>query len=157
MAWLALAALLAAVPDTGAQDGPVRLGTKDIEVAASLRAREEAVAAKEKALAAKERELAALRRDVDEKLARIEKLQRDVQAKLDVINAVPDKEFTNLIKIYSSMKPSKVAPLLDKMTVDEAVRILRAMKTGAVARIIPKLDADKAVAVSKKLGMLAGD
>jgi len=109
------------------------------------------------ALAEKEKELAMIQKDIDEKLARIEELQKNVEARLDELNAVPDKEFRNLIKVYSSMRASKVAPLLDKMSVDEAVKILRAMKTDAVAKIIPKLEPNKAVAVSKKLGMITVD
>ena len=141
----------------GVSEKPVRITPRDVEQAIDLKAREDAVAAREKALAEKEKELAMIQKDIDEKLARIEELQKNVEARLDELNAVPDKEFRNLIKVYSSMRASKVAPLLDKMSVDEAVKILRAMKTDAVAKIIPKLEPNKAVAVSKKLGMITVD
>ncbi len=146
---LVFPAALPAAPDSGG-----RLRPDDVKKATALAAREKEIAAREKALADKERELNLLQKDVDAKLEKLTALQREVTAKLAELNAVPDKEFKNLIKIYSAMKASKVAPLLNKMPVDDAVRILRAMKTPAVAKIIPKLDAALAVEVSRRLGML---
>ena len=52
------------------------------------------------------------------------------------------------------MSASKVAPLLNQMTDDEAVEILKAMKPEAVAKIIPKLEQSKAVRLSKQLGLI---
>ena len=136
---------------------PVRITSEDVEQAIDLKAREEAVVTKEKALVERERELALVEKDINEKLAKVQELQNSIKKQLEELNAVPGKEFKNLIKVYSAMSASKVAPLLDKMSVDEATQILRAMKTDAVAKIIPKLEPNKAVAVSKKLGMIVLD
>ncbi len=127
-----------------------------IEEAASLKAREDAVAAREKENDRRKLELDRLEKEVNEKLAKLTALQDDVQKKLDYIKGlnVRDKEFRNLIKVYSAMSASKVAPLLDEMKDDNVAKILRAMKADEVAKIIPKLDKDKAVRVSRLLGMI---
>ncbi|MGV1099433.1 MotE family protein [Thiovibrio sp. JS02] len=150
---IVLAVLFAALP-AATEKKPVEASSQEIALTATLREREEAVAVKEKELADKEGNLAALSREVDEKYAKLIALQEEVKAQLAELKKVQDQRFKNLIKIYSSMSASKVAPLLDKMDDDEVVEILKAMKTDEVAKIIPKLDPEKAVRVSRSLGML---
>lgn len=135
---------------------PVVATPQMIEEAASLKAREDAVAAQEKENARRKLELDKLEKDVTSKLAKLTALQNDIQKKLDYIKSlnVQGKEFRNLIKVYSTMSASKVAPLLDEMTDGNVAKILRAMKPDAVAKIIPKLNRDKAVRVSRLLGMI---
>ena len=135
---------------------PVTATPQMIEQAASLKAREDAVIAREKENERRQQELDKLEAEVSEKLVKLEALQDEVQKKLDYIAGlnVRDKEFRNLIKVYSAMSATKVAPLLDEMDDDNVAKILRAMKADQVAKIIPKIDKDKAVRVSRLLGMI---
>ncbi|MEJ2690668.1 MAG: MgtE protein [Deltaproteobacteria bacterium] len=135
---------------------PVTATAQMIEEAASLKAREDAVAAREKENEKRKLELDKLDKEVGEKLTKLTALQNEVQKELDYIKGlnVRDKEFRNLIKIYSAMKASKVALLLAEMTDANVAKILRAMKADQVAEILPKLDKDKAVRVSRLLGMI---
>jgi flagellar motility protein MotE (MotC chaperone) len=135
---------------------PVKATPEMVELAASLKKREEAVAARELEINRRSRELTALELDVKEKLERLVKMQDDVQKKLDYIDSleVRDKEFRNLVKVYSAMSATKLAPLLNEMKDGNVAKILRAMKTEEVAKVIPKLDKDKAVRVSRILGMI---
>jgi flagellar motility protein MotE (MotC chaperone) len=150
---IVLLILAASIPAFTEQKTPVKLSPQEITVSASLKEREDALAAKEKALAEKEKELNALNKEVDEKFTQLNALQEELKGQLGRAGAGKDKEFKNLIKIYSVMSASKVAPLLDKMEDGEVVEILRAMKAEAVAKIIPKLTQDKAVRVSRLLGL----
>ena len=145
--------LLVTIPAFTEEKPPGRLTSQEISSAAALQEREDALAAKEKALAEKEKELAALNKEVDEKYTKLNALQEELKGQLGGAVKGKDQQFKNLIKVYSAMSPSKVAPLLDKMEDAEAVEILRAMKTEAVAKIIPKLGQDKAVRVSRLLGL----
>jgi|GEM_PF-973850 len=144
--------LAATIPAFTEEKPPIKLSNQELSVSAALKAREEAVAAREKAAAEKEKELAALAKEVDDKFSQLNKLQEEVKGQLGPAGPGRDQNFKNLIKVYSAMSPSKVAPLLDKMEDAESVEILRAMKTDAVAKIIPKLGQDKAVRVSRLLG-----
>ncbi len=150
---IVLLALAVTIPAFTEEKPPVRLTPQEISVSASLKEREDAVAAKEKALAEKEKEVTALAKEVDEKYTKLNAQQEEVKGQLGGAVKGKDQQFKNLIKIYSAMSPSKVAPLLDKMEDIEAAEILRAMKTDAVAKILPKLGQDKAVRVSRLLGL----
>ncbi len=145
--------LLVTIPAFTEEKPPVRLSPQEISGAAGLKEREDALAAKEKAMAEKEKELTALNKEVDEKYTKLNAIQEELKGQLGGAVKGKDQQFKNLIKIYSAMSPSKVAPLLDKMEDVETVEILRAMKTEAVAKIIPKLGQDKAVRVSRLLGL----
>lgn len=148
-----LLTLVVTIPAFSEEKPPVRITPQELSVSAGLKEREDAVAAKEKAMAAKEKELAALSKEVDEKFSRVNALQEEIKGQLARTRKGRDQQFKNLIKIYSAMSPSKVAPLLNKMEDFEVVEILRAMKAEAVAKIIPKLAQDKAVRVSRLLGL----
>ncbi len=150
---IVLLTLVVTIPAFTEEKPPVRLTPQEVSVSAGLKEREDALAAKEKTMAEKEKELAALNKEVDEKYSQLNALQEELKGQLGGAGKGRDQQFKNLIKIYSAMSPSKVAPLLDKMEDVEAVEILRAMKTEAVAKIIPKLGQDKAVRVSRLLGL----
>lgn len=135
-------------------DKPVAVTQQEIEQAAAFKAREEALNEREKQLVSREQELEAVKKEVDEKLTRLTAMQAEIQSKLQGLAGVQDKQFKNLIKIYSTMSPAKVAPLLDVMDEPSVLKILRAMKSDAVAQIIPKLDKERAVRLSKQLGLL---
>ncbi len=152
--WTALWLATLSAPLLAAEQKPVRVGPGEIEYAASLQAREQAVAAKEKELARREEQLAAVQKEVDARLARLVTLQRELQNRVASLQQVADKDFKNLIKVYSAMSATKLAPLLNEMDDDAVTRILRAMKVDQVAKIIPKLDQDKAVRVSQQLGSM---
>jgi flagellar motility protein MotE (MotC chaperone) len=135
-----------------AADLPVAISPEEIEKSISLQQREEAVAAREKELDRRQQELDAVQKELDGRLEQITALQKDVEAKLAAIRQEQDTSFKNLIKVYSSMSASKIAPLLNQMTDDNVAQVLRAMKPEQVGQIMPKLDSEKAVRVSKLLG-----
>jgi flagellar motility protein MotE (MotC chaperone) len=151
---LAVLFLLAPAAARAGGRGPVKVSSLDLSVAPKLAARELAVKLKEKDLARRERDLAEAEKLVREKLERLSALQKKVEAELAELKQITDKNFKKLIKTYSAMSPSRVAPLIDAMDDARAVRILRAMKPGLVAKILPKLNRDKAVRLSLSLGLL---
>ncbi len=146
--------LLEPLPVAAEEFKPITASSKEIAFARSLKERETIVIKQEEELEKKLQEFTALQEDVETKLDRLTRLEQDVQKKIDELIGIKDKEFKNLIKVYSTMSPSKVAPLLNKMEDGTVVKILRAMKSDVVAKIIPKLDQSKAVRISKDLGLL---
>ncbi len=141
-------------PAMAADKKAVKVSAQEIALSGTLREREAAIVAKEKELATKEEELKALEKEIEAKIENLLVVQQELKGKLEDLKTEKDQRFRNLIKVYSTMSASKVAPLLNKMTDDEAVEILKAMKADLVAKIIPKLNQDKAVRVSKLLGMM---
>ncbi|MCK5341309.1 MAG: hypothetical protein KAJ60_09560 [Desulfobulbaceae bacterium] len=133
---------------------PVKVSLSQIEWADQLKKREDAVEARENVVEVTEKELESLQKELDAKLARLTTMQIDIQEKLEQFKGAKDKEFRNLVKVYSAMSATRLAPLLNKMEDKTVAKILRAMATDAVAKIVPKIDEDKAVRVSKLLGVL---
>jgi len=154
--WCGVMILLAVLASVvvAADKTPVRVGPGEMELAVSLKEREQAADLREKDLQQREESLVALQKDVDAKLEKLTALQKDLQGKIDALQRVVDKDFKNLVKVYTAMSPSRVAPLLNDMEDGTVARILQAMKADQVAKIIPKLDQDKAVRVSRVLGKM---
>ena len=146
--------MIISYPAAAEETRPVQITEADVARAIALKEREEAVQTREKELSSREQELAAVRKEVERKLARLVSLQSEVKGQLDELKSIQAKEFKNLIKIYSVMSATKLAPLLNKMDDAAVVRVLRAMKSDLVAKIMPKLKQEKAVEVSRRLGMM---
>ena len=138
----------------GAELKPPLITDADFEFAQSLKEREEKVLKREAQLKEQEKDLAEVQKEIDGKFTKLAALQKEITGQLKDLNTSQDVQFRNLIKVYSAMSSTKVAPLLNKMEDWTVTKILRAMKAESVAKIIPKLEPDKAVAVSKRLGML---
>ncbi|WP_052380450.1 MotE family protein [Paenibacillus camerounensis] len=58
---------------------------------------------------------------------------------------------TELAKLYSGMKASKAAPIMENLTTEEQVQIMSAMNTASKTAILEKMDPQKAAEVSVKL------
>ena len=144
--------LLCSVSPLWAIDKPVAVSRDNMELAASLQEREKAVNAREKELVLREQRNKDLQKEIDAKLAILSTLQQEISEKLAGIKKVQEADFKNLIKVYSTMSSTKLAPLLNQMTDQNVASILRAMKADQVAKIVPKLDSEKAVRVSRLLG-----
>ena len=144
--------LFCSVSPLWAADKPVTVSRVNMELAASLQEREKAVNAREKELVLREQRNKDLQKEIDIKLARLTTLQQEISEKLAELKKVQDADFKNLIKVYSTMSSTKLAPILNQMTDQNVARILRAMKADQVAKIVPKLDSEKAVRVSRLLG-----
>lgn len=141
-------------PVFAAQKEPVKVSSQEMRLVVELKEKKDDLEKREKLLAKREAELAGVGKEVDEKLAHLLDLQEDLQRKLDELKTIKDKRFKNLVKIYSEMSATKLAPILNQMEDDTVAEILRAMKAPEVAKIIPKLDEGKAVRVSRLLGMI---
>jgi len=134
---------------------PIRAITPaDVAKALELKDKEASLAAKEAEIAKREATQNQVQKELDEKLARLATIQVELKDQLAAIKGAETAEFQNLIKIYSAMSPTKVAPLLDSMDDPSVVKIFRAMKTDQVAKIMPKLKQEKAVTVSQGLGLI---
>ncbi|MFH1218119.1 MAG: hypothetical protein V1706_16620 [Pseudomonadota bacterium] len=144
--------LMAIAPRAVAGDSPVEVTGQELEKTQSLQQREGAVSVREEELAERQKELELMEKEVNVKLEEVAVLQKEIEAKLAEIRTEQDAGFKNLIKVYSTMSSSKLAPLLNQMSDENVEKILRAMKADQVAQIIPKLETEKAVRVSRLLG-----
>ena len=137
-----------------AQDEPARAGIHELSQAARLSELEKELKAREQEIVRREEELLALEQQIQEEMERLLALQEEAKATLEGLTEVKDKAFNDLIKVYSTMKASKVADLLNVMEDRDALEILRGLKNETVADILPRLERAKAVRLSRQLGLL---
>jgi len=99
----------------------------------------------EKAQLAQERaELEALRRQLDEKEQRLEKL-------LAQTDKMETSRVNALAKLYNGMKPAQVAPLLSKLSDEQAIQVLLQMKPASAAKILGAMSPERAASISASM------
>ncbi|WP_027414598.1 magnesium transporter MgtE N-terminal domain-containing protein [Aneurinibacillus terranovensis] len=67
------------------------------------------------------------------------------------IDADRQQQISGLAKIYTSMSASKAAPIMEKLTPQEAVLVLKSMKSVDASAILAKMDPQKAADLSALL------
>lgn len=140
--------------DNGNDNKPVDVSFSDMECAEALEARKKELASRAEQLDQREEMLRGLEQELDQKIARWEELQKDLDRKLTRFQEKADEDFDNLVEVYSTMRSSKAAPLLNGMTSENAARILMGMDSEKVADIVPRMDGEKAVEISRLMGRL---
>lgn len=136
------------------EDKPVDVPFSDMECAAAYEVQKKELAVRAEELDRREEMLKDLEKQLDEKISKWNALQKDLERKLSRFQEKTDKDFENLVEVYSTMRGSKAAPLLNGMSSKNAARILKEMDSEKVADIVPRLDGEKAVEVSRLMGRL---
>lgn len=116
-----------------------------------LRKKEEELQQKEQALREKEKVLKELEKDLDAKLARLEELQKSIEAFNRQQEQLANEKLDALVKIYVTMKPKDAAALLEKLDDDLVTQIISKMSTDQAAKIIATMDIKKAARITQKL------
>jgi flagellar motility protein MotE (MotC chaperone) len=99
----------------------------------------------EKAKLAEERsELKALKKDLDRQEYRLKQL-------IAKTSQVESARINSLAKLYDGMKAAQVAPLINKLTEEQAVQILLKMKPANAAKLLGSLSPDRAARISARM------
>ncbi|GAB7388220.1 hypothetical protein BSNK01_20570 [Bacillaceae bacterium] len=81
--------------------------------------------------------------------AELAKMKQDMQQKTEQeAQQEREKDLKELSALYASMSPSKAAPILENLTLEEALLVLRAMDNEARADILEKMDPRRAADLS---------
>jgi len=133
---------------------------------------------KEAELKIKSTRLMAIQQEINKKIAILTQLRNDIRAQMAEKKAIKEKQlalkkeqaakeqtlkeeqaatekalkeknFKRLIKTYSSMKPQKVASLIEKLNLKFAIKLLSNMKADIVGPILSFLDLEKAAKITE--------
>jgi flagellar motility protein MotE (MotC chaperone) len=110
---------------------------------------------RERELVARERSLKALETELDQKLATIEKRNKELRAMLDEAKLIKDKKVKHLVDVYSNMKAQQAAQVLESLDMQLAVKILSGMRGRQAGEILTYVSADKAAKLSEALTKLS--
>jgi flagellar motility protein MotE (MotC chaperone) len=141
------------------QDSPkaeqmLTLSASDIPLLQSLQERQARLDEREKQLAAQEEALRALQRQLEEKLATLGILRKEIGELIEAKEAFEEKRFEHLVKVYEGMKPEEVASLIQRLNEDTAVKLFYQMKKKKVSQVLGFLHPDLAVRLSERLAAL---
>ena len=113
--------------------------------------REAELQEKEKNLEKREQQLAAIEKELDKKIAELTKIRNEISHEIVQKNAGEEKKIKHLIKVYSSMKPQKVASLIEKLDIKLVIEIFSRMKGNTVGPILSLVDIEKGAKISEGL------
>ncbi len=109
---------------------------------------------KEKMLQMKEMELKTLSREVDKKLAEMEKARIALTELLQEKRRLENEKAQALSKIYEKMEPAKAAQLLISLDKDLAVTIIEGMNSKKAGKVLNNMDPKVAAALSRSYASL---
>jgi flagellar motility protein MotE (MotC chaperone) len=125
----------------------------DIPVLKSLQERQALVEEREKQLATRETELRLLQQQqqLEEKLATLSLLRKEVGELIQEKAAFDEKRFEHLVKVYEGMKAEEAASLIERLHEDTAVKLLYQMKEKKVGQILGSINPEVAAKLSERL------
>ncbi|HEV2548466.1 MAG TPA: hypothetical protein VGU20_14090 [Stellaceae bacterium] len=95
--------------------------------------------------------LEAAEKRIDEKIAKLEALKKDIAALVDKQSAEDDARLKSLVKIYETMKPHDAARIFEQLDMPVLLGVVERMKERNAAPILAALDPAKAKAVTLAL------
>jgi len=98
--------------------------------------------------------LDALKQEIAKNLAKLTKIQSEVQGKLNERKAIREERVKHLIQIYTTMPPKKAAALIDKLEMEVIISLFSRMKGDNVGQILPYVSPEKAAHISERLAKL---
>lgn len=116
----------------------------------NLRMRKEQLDLRETELNELEEELQKQKTQIEERIANLEQVRRQIAGILQERVAIDDKKIGKLVDFYSNMKPKQAAQILGTINEDLAVEVLGRMKKKNAAAIMNLLKPDKAQVLSEK-------
>ncbi len=95
--------------------------------------------------------LATERADLEALKKTIEAREYHLRQLIAQVNQVRATRITALAKLYDGMKPAQVAPLISKLSDEQAIQVLMKMKTASAAKILGVLNTDRAARISANM------
>jgi flagellar motility protein MotE (MotC chaperone) len=95
--------------------------------------------------------LEAAEKRIDEKIAKLEALKKDIAGIADKQSADDDARLKSLVKIYETMKPHDAARIFEQLDMPVLLGVVERMKERNAAPILAALDPAKAKAVTLAL------
>lgn len=140
-------------PELLPTDGPATT-VEERRIRSSIQKEVARLRQKEKLLDVKEMELKTLSREVDKKLAEMEKARIALTELLQEKRQLENEKAQALSKVYEKMEPAKAAQLLTSLDKDLAVTIIEGMNSKKAGKVLNNMDPKIAATLSKSYASL---
>ncbi len=106
---------------------------------------------REKFLSRREQQLLALQEEINKKIEDLTRLRDEIRESMEVKKTAQENQVKHLIKIYSTMKPQKVAELIEKLDIDLITELFSRMKGDVVGQILSFVDTNTGAKITQGL------
>jgi flagellar motility protein MotE (MotC chaperone) len=130
---------------------PLSMSPSEVELLQQLAERRAELDKRAAAISQREVVLQAAEKRIDEKIAKLETLKKDIGGIVDKQNAEDAARLESLVKIYSTMKPVDAARIFSQLDMPVLLGVLEHMKERNAAPILAAMDPGKAKAVTLAL------
>ena len=127
------------------------LSASDIPLLHSLQERQEQLAERDKQLVKREEVLHFLQQQLEEKLASLVTLRKEIGSLIEEKEAFEEKRFEHLVKVYEGMKPEEAASLIERLQEDTAAKLFYRMKEKKVSQLLGFVKPEVAAKLSERL------
>jgi flagellar motility protein MotE (MotC chaperone) len=121
------------------------------QMAVQLAAEKETLLEREKYLERQEARLQELKEEITRKIDELTLLREEILATMGQKNEIQEAEVKHLIKIYSTMKPQKVAQLIEQLDIELVTALFSRMKGDVVGDILSFVDSETGARITRGL------
>lgn len=139
-----------AITGDSAKD-PQALSPAEIEVLQQLSQRRTTLDQRASQVEQQEVLLQAAEKRIDEKIAKLQDLQKSIEGGVQKQSAEDDAHLQSLVKIYEAMKPKDAAQIFEQLDMPVLLSVLQRMKELKTSPILAAMDPAKAKAVTTAL------
>lgn len=145
-----------AAPQSTAASDPASDATESgsasaVDVLTSLARRRAELDTRERSLTTRENLIAAAAKRVDERIGELKGLQAQLQALLGQRDAAEQKQFDQLVKSYTAMRPKDAARIFNALSDDVLVPVAAALKPDILGAILAQMTPEQAQKLTVKL------
>jgi len=130
---------------------PLMMSPSEIDVLQKLSDRRAALDRRAQEMSQQEVVLKAAEQRVDEKLAKLQTMEKEIGGRLDQETQQGDERLKGLVKIYETMKPREAARIFEELDTPTVLDVLGGMKEARAAPILAAMDPAKAKSVTAAL------
>jgi len=134
-----------------ALDDEEQTSAAEVDVLTSLSKRRLELEGRATDMTMRQNVLAATEKRVDEKIAKLQSLQAEMDKLLAKRDAEQQKQVDSLVKIYAAMKPANAARIFNNLSDDVLIPVAGQMKADALAPILSAMNPDAAQKLTVKL------
>lgn len=134
-------------------EGP-QFSAAEVEVLQRLRQRREQLDEREKAMEVREKVLRVTEGKLDDKVAELNVLKKQVEDLLAMYNEKEEQKLASLVKIYENMKPKEAARIFEELDMSILLPVIDKMKEAKVAPVLAQMSPLKAKAVTTELSQM---
>ncbi len=135
---------------------PFALTDEEIDLLQMLAKRREVIEQRAAGLKQRETLLEAAEKRIDEKIAKLEVLQKAIEDLLIRRDEQEEAQLTSLVKIYENMKPKDAARIFEEVDMAVLLDVIERMKERKTAPILAQMNPRRAKAITLELAQRRG-